>query len=81
MTDSYIRFVDERMAGPQSKTKIWDVESTSDSQLGQIRWYTAWRCYCFFPMFNPIFNSGCLIDIAKFCYDQTENRKKERQND
>ena len=34
--------------------------------LGVIRWYGAWRQYCFYPTENVIFSSGCMLDVCDF---------------
>lgn len=67
---------------PSRKTGIWKVVSTSEIGvlLGEVRWYGAWRKYSFFPnkALDLVFEKDCLRDIAQFCEDQNEFRKKER---
>lgn len=46
------------------KTEVYDVLSkSSGAVLGHIKWYGAWRQYCFFPSPNCVFNMGCLNQI------------------
>jgi hypothetical protein len=45
-------------------TEVWGVISASSGdELGQIRWYGAWRQYVFFPAQHTLFNKTCLADI------------------
>jgi len=39
--------------------------------LGYVKFYGAWRKYCFFPNPYTIFEQDCLRDIAIFCEQQT----------
>ena len=39
------------------------VNIKSQEEIGEIRWYSPWRQYCFFPYGNTIWNTGCLNDI------------------
>lgn len=49
------------------KTEIHSVNSRSSGEtLGWIKWYGAWRQYCFFPEKSTIFNRGCMTDINKY---------------
>lgn len=59
----YLTF--EQLANPGRKTGIWNVRSASSgAHLGTIRWYGAWRQYCFYPTEPTIFNTDCLVEIA-----------------
>ena len=60
------------------KTEIWRVKSTSDVFLGEIKWYGAWRQYCFFPEEFMVFNSGCLKDLCRFL-DRVNREHKEKR--
>lgn len=61
---TYIRFVE--LETPR-KTKLWSVLSVSSGYpLGEVKWYAPWRCYCFFPNFDTIWNTNCLDDITAF---------------
>lgn len=49
------------------KTLIFHVKSkSSGTLLGTIKWYGAWRQYCFYPEPSTIFNRGCLKDIENY---------------
>jgi hypothetical protein len=71
----YLRF---RFLGVSSsgKTNVWLVDSLkSDFLLGEIKWYSSWRQYCFFPTPDSLFNSGCLKDIQGFIKRKMDERK------
>lgn len=49
------------------KTSIYQVRAKEQGVLlGEIRWYGAFRCYCFYPQPNTIFETQCLDDITNF---------------
>jgi hypothetical protein len=49
------------------KTQVWSCRnSKSGDELGQIKWYPAWRQYCYFPNQPAIYSKGCLLDIISF---------------
>jgi hypothetical protein len=75
---SHLLFHDEGLSRPKGKTKVFTVYSSqSKSLLGYIKWYGAWRSYCFFPL-NSLFDSNCLIEVAVFC-DEKTNLHMERR--
>lgn len=62
----YIHFV-LRERKPGIKTDSWDiVNNKSNDVIGTIKWYGAWRQYCFYTMGGCIFNTGCLKNIDTF---------------
>ena len=73
----WITFVEDT---PQAwVTRYWKVLSKEGGNfLGGIKWFGAWRKYCFFPEQATIFEQDCLRDIADFCEAQTYGRKAER---
>lgn len=72
---SFIKFV-PRVAPRGWITKLWHVTTLDSGVLGEIRWFGAWRKYCFYPTSGTIFDKGCLREIADFCEAQTEDRAK-----
>lgn len=72
----YIHFsLHKRKKG--AKTDVWDIlNNNSNDVLGEIRWYGAWRQYCFYSMGSCIFNKGCLSDIQEFIAAAMQERKK-----
>lgn len=48
----------------KNKTHTVEVKNAkSRCLLGTIKWYGAWRQYCFFSEPDIVFSSGCLEDI------------------
>lgn len=76
MTDNeYIEF--REIDNPGRKTRIWHVVSRSSGQtLGDVRWYGAWRQYCFYPFSATIWNVGCLATVQEFINEQMAARRK-----
>ncbi len=74
----YIEFYELADSG---KTKIWDILSKRHGDiLGKIKWYGAWRQYCFFPSPAVVFNKTCMEDIIDFIQEEMAYRsiKKSR---
>ena len=64
---------------PARKTEVYNVRTKSGgSSLGQIKWYSPWRQYCFYPSPSCVFNVGCLGDISAFIGELTAERKRVR---
>jgi hypothetical protein len=60
----YIHFV---KVADKPKTSVWSCRNNSnDDELGEVRWYPAWRQYCFFPTQPAVYSVGCLVDINDF---------------
>ena len=58
------------------KTRILHVISVNQGNtLGAIRWYGAWRQYCFYPSANTIWNTECLSEIRGAIIGLMEERK------
>lgn len=67
MTEFNSQYLQIREVPTQSKTKKWEIFSkSSGAHLGTIKWFGAWRQYCFFPERHTIWNTGCLEDVNKF---------------
>ena len=45
------------------------------AMLGDIKWWSTWRKYCFFPAPATLYEHTCLRDIANFCEMETRKRK------
>lgn len=60
----FMNFVIKQLEG--RKTPIVEVQNKSGNyKLGDIKWYPAWRQYCFMPVFDTVYSKGCLEDINK----------------
>jgi len=57
---------------------IWVVKSISKgNELGEIKWYGAWRQYCFYPADNCIFNKTCMNHIIDHIEREMAKRRKQ----
>lgn len=60
----YLEFIEQE--NPGKKTRIALVVRIDTHEcLGQIRWYTHWRQYCFLPNDNTLWSEGCLQQIRE----------------
>lgn len=49
------------------KTSVWSCRmNLTGDELGIVKWYPAWRQYCYFPTGPVVYSAGCLRDIDKF---------------
>ncbi len=72
MIGKYMRAAEVRLP-PERKTNEWHIHSANSGEvLGEVKWYGAWRQYCFFPHgFDTVFNHACLRDLAEFVQHET----------
>lgn len=59
--------------------KYYVMTKGSRQAIGVIKWFAAWRKYCFYPVNGTLFDPGCLTDIAAFIQERMEERKKVRK--
>lgn len=60
----YIHFIKKEN---KPKTSVWSCRNnTSTAELGEVKWYPAWRQYCYFPTVQAVYSVGCLEDINTF---------------
>jgi len=60
----------------KGKTCVWMVLSTgSNARLGEIKWFSRWRQYTFFPTPGTIFNTSCLQEIINFIVVHQNDRR------
>jgi len=52
------------------KTECWLV-SARGIAVGQVRWFSRWRQYAFFPITDTVFEEDCLREIANFVERET----------
>lgn len=65
---------------PNAATRRWAVMPKDRSQqIGGISWYGPWRKYCFFPMYQTVYEQVCLREIAAFCENQTKLHRAEKK--
>jgi hypothetical protein len=61
---------------PKQKTLTVSVINIHHNQeIGVIKWYSAWRQYCFFPEFNTIWNKECLNSVNEVITELMNARK------
>lgn len=60
----FINFVEIEQ---KPKTKVWSCRNNrSGLDLGVVKWYPAWRQYCYFTLYDAVYNKKCLEDITEF---------------
>jgi hypothetical protein len=58
--------IDEHGPKPGCKTPRYLVRNKSqDAILGIIKWYGAWRQFCFFPQPETVWSTGCLAGLQQ----------------
>jgi hypothetical protein len=61
------KYISFRLVKQLEKTSRWViVNNESEECIGEIKWYSAWRRYCFFTNDGMIFDQSCLRDIIDF---------------
>lgn len=69
----YIRFVEVPTVG---KTKRFECQNIHHGDvLGIIKYYPSWRAYCYFPVVQAVYSTGCMNDIVNFI-EQLETERK-----
>jgi hypothetical protein len=60
------------------KTSVWECRGPGPGKLGEVKWYSPWRRYCFWPNFykTTIFDAACLSEIQAFINQLMEMRKQ-----
>jgi len=57
------------------KTSVWYCcNNKSDNILGEVKWYSRWRQYCYFSTVPAIYSIGCLEDINNFIQQLNKER-------
>ncbi len=73
---TYLEFIE--VPNLDRKTKIFSVfNKDNKTYLGEIKWWGAWRQYCFFPIKDTLFNKSCLLEIVEFI-EKIMNERKNR---
>jgi len=53
-----------------TKTNIYHLRTNKgDEYLGEIKWYSKWRRYAFYPDYGTIYEETCLANISQFISD------------
>jgi len=70
------KFINFKEIRENPKTKVWSCcNNTHDTELGIVKWYPAWRRYCYFPTIPAAYSSDCLEDINSFIKQAEELHK------
>ena len=72
---SHLLFFDDGPWQPGAKTRKFNVFGSTHLLLGHVKWYRAWKKYCFFPLDSLLFDDKCLIALAEFCVLVTKEHK------
>lgn len=68
----WIEFVEQpRDARETSYWVVYPKDPKGGHRLGEVKWWGAWRRYCFFPAPETLFEPTCLRDIADFLASKT----------
>ena len=60
------------------KTSRWIICAyDGEIELGEVKWLGKWRCYCYFPLNDTLYERQCLRDIASFCESRTTEHNAE----
>lgn len=65
----YLVFVQKESSGKTTKWDCWNKKSREEvgsNPLGEVKWHSSWRQYCYFPLVQAVYSSGCLNDISDF---------------
>lgn len=70
---AFVRTLDNR------KTRVYELCNSQNEKihLGEIKYNTGWRKYCFYPRDETVFDSKCLMDIVRFVDSLNTKRKRE----
>lgn len=63
------------------KTQIWKIlNRNEDDYLGEVKWFSHWRKYVFFPEISTHYDDECLKEISSFLTDLNYIHKKQRES-
>ena len=67
------KFINFIKKADKPKTSVWSCcNNRSGEELGEIKWYPAWRQYCYFPTVQAVYSVGCFEDINHFIRQLTD---------
>lgn len=55
----------EKKILPNRKTPIYEIIN-GNIKIGEVKWYGAWRKYCFFPTSDTVWDGKCLNELNDF---------------
>lgn len=69
------QFLHFMISQEKTKTSVWSCFTRHGDELGTVKWYGAWRQYCYFPTQQAVYSAGCMDDIADFCRQLNQAQK------
>ena len=82
MIETKYKFIHFIVVEKKPKTDVWECRNNrSNGFLGEVRWYSAWRQYCFYAEYGCIFNDTCLNDISHFLGQLRAGRKSNNKTE
>ena len=78
MSESKYVWFDPLIWGGKTTKAIVKTVSTGE-EIGVVKWFPAWRRYCFFPDSDTLYDSQCMKDISAYVDELMKLRKKERE--
>lgn len=79
LSSKYLKFVEwdpENLL--KVRTKQWRVVNTDEQKLGIVKWLNRWRKYAFFPETGSAFEEDCMMDIARFVANKTQEHRSKK---
>lgn len=63
---------------PKEKKTKWIaiINVHHEEIIGEIRWFSRWRQYCFYPYHDTVWNTTCMEDIQTVIKELMNERKK-----
>jgi hypothetical protein len=72
---TYWLHFEEMPKSAERKTLIFAAVTKEGQVIGQIRWFAAWRKYCFYPFAETVWEENCLRQIADFIEGETKKQR------
>ena len=77
--NDYFSILEEKLEG--RKTPILHICSKlSGNEIGEIKWYGAWRKFCFFPNKDTIWDDKCLTSLNEFLIQYNKDWRNRNGN-
>jgi len=73
------KYIEFEVSEVKKKTTVFNIKKKDTLfSLGKIKWFGAWRKYCFFPEEEVVFDVDCLKTIILFIEKIMKERDIER---
>lgn len=72
---SHLFYVDDGPVKPGAKTRKFNVFNLRHVLVAHVKWFGAWKKYCFFPLDSMLFDGNCMREIAEYCDLVTKEHK------